>query len=177
MREKGVRLTVTGGNHDRWGGDFWKNELGAAFHPASLELDLLGRRTFLAHGDGLAETRRLSRIMHRLTSHPVTARIFRLIHPDVGYWIADRLSWVLSEQTKTPEAIAGAAAHQETFARDLMARRKDLDCVILGHTHHAVSHEIAPGRWYINPGAWMLGFRYALLTASGPALKTYEPRA
>ncbi len=26
---QGVRLTVTGGNHDRWGGRFWREQMGA----------------------------------------------------------------------------------------------------------------------------------------------------
>ncbi|MBI3981339.1 MAG: metallophosphoesterase [Gemmatimonadetes bacterium] len=33
-RARGVRLTLVGGNHDRWGGDFWRQEVGAEFHAA-----------------------------------------------------------------------------------------------------------------------------------------------
>ncbi|MSR07372.1 MAG: UDP-2,3-diacylglucosamine diphosphatase [Gemmatimonadetes bacterium] len=175
MRSRGVRLTVTGGNHDRWGGDFWVRELGADFHAGPVELDLAGRRAFLAHGDGLAESRLLSRVMHRITRHPVTTGAFRLIHPDVGFWLADRLSGVLAEQTKTPAALAQAAALQETFARDLMTRRPDLELVVLGHTHHAVIREVAPGRWYVNSGAWMEGYSYALVGLDGPVLRRFEP--
>jgi UDP-2,3-diacylglucosamine hydrolase len=36
IRRAGVRLTITGGNHDRWSRGFWQRELGASFHsPAS----------------------------------------------------------------------------------------------------------------------------------------------
>jgi UDP-2,3-diacylglucosamine hydrolase len=170
-------MTVTGGNHDRWGGDFWIKELGAEFHPGSVELELGGRRAFLAHGDGLAESRWASRVLHRVTRAPATAAVFRLLHPDLGFWLADRLSGVLAEQTKTREALARAAAAQERHALDLMARRPDLELVILGHTHHPVVRQPGPGRWYVNPGAWMLGYRYALLMGSGPVLRTFDPPA
>lgn len=175
LRAQGVRLTVTGGNHDRWGGDFWSREMDATFHSGAVELELAGRRTFLAHGDGLAESRRLSRIMHGITSHPLTASLFRLLHPDVGFWLADRLSGILAEQTKSAEALAKAAATQESFAVELMSRRPDLELVILGHTHHPVVREVAPRRWYLNSGAWMEGYSYALLGADGPVLRRFEP--
>jgi len=174
MRSRGVQLTVIGGNHDRWGGDFWIREIGAAFHPQEVETTLGGRRVFLAHGDGLAETRWASRLMHRVTRNPVTVGLFRLIHPDVGYWLADRMSGVLAEQTRTPEALARAGAAQEAFASDLLTRRPELDLVVLGHTHHHVLKEVSTGRWYLNPGAWMLGYRYALLTAAGPELRSFK---
>jgi len=173
-RSRGVRLTVTGGNHDRWGGDFWIREMGAAFHRGPVELELAGRKTFLAHGDGLAESRWASRLMHRLTSHPIAAGVFRLVHPDLGFWVADRLSGLLAEQTRTAAAMARAAATQEAFAVDLMKRRPDLDLVILGHTHHPVVREVSPGKWYVNPGAWMLGSRYVMLKTDGPVLARFD---
>jgi UDP-2,3-diacylglucosamine hydrolase len=157
-----------GGNHDRWGGTFWTDEMGATFHPSAMELSIAGRRTFLAHGDGLAESRAASRFMHRITSHPVTTALFRIIHPDVGFWLADRLSGSLAEQTREGAALDRAAAAQEAFAAGLMSRRGDLDLVILGHTHRPVVRETGPGRWYLNPGAFMEGGCYAVVDAAGP---------
>ncbi len=177
MRARGVTLTVTGGNHDRWGGDFWRRELGAAFHTGSVELELAGFRIFLAHGDGLAESRLASRLMHRVTRHPLTAATFRLLHPDVGFWLADKLSGILADQTRTPAALAQAASAQEAFAKGLLARRPDLDLVILGHTHLALVRSVAPRRWYVNPGAWMDGGCYAMLTPEGPRLERFAPGA
>ena len=173
-RSRGLRLTVTGGNHDRWGGDFWIKEMGAAFYGGPAEIQLGGRKAFVAHGDGLAETRPLSRFMHGVTRHPLAAGLFRLVHPDWGFWFADRLSGILGEKTKSPEALARAAAAQEAFALDLMARREELDLVILGHTHRAVVRQVGPGRWYVNPGAWMLDSSYVMLNADGPVLRHFD---
>src|SRR5262245_2227611 len=68
-RSRGVKLTVIGGNHDRWGGDFWVREMQAEFQRESLETSLLGRRALIAHGDGLSESRPASRVMHSITKH------------------------------------------------------------------------------------------------------------
>lgn len=173
IREQGVRLTVTGGNHDRWGGDFWVRELGAAFHAGAVELELAGRRTFLAHGDGLAENRPLGHLLHRATRHPAVAGLFRLIHPDVGFWLADRLSGVLAKQTRDDAALDRGARVQERYALELLARRPDLALVILGHTHRPALRAVDGGRWYLNPGAWLDGFSFAVLGPDGPELRRF----
>ena len=36
--------------------------------------------------------------------------------------------------------------------------------------------EVAPGRLYLNPGAWMDGLRYAVVTAGGAELRQYGER-
>jgi UDP-2,3-diacylglucosamine hydrolase len=174
MRKAGVALTVTGGNHDRWGGDFWSRELGATFFPDPAELRLLGFKVFLAHGDGLSESRALSRLMHRLTRWPPTVGLFRLLHPDLGFWLADRMSGTLAEQTRDAEALNRAAAVQRDFALDLLTRKPEVDLVILSHTHRAALVPSGSRRWYLNPGAWMDGGCYARLTAAGPELCKFE---
>ncbi len=175
LRRRGVRLTLTGGNHDRWGRRFWQRELGAEFHPQSAELSLGGWRVFLAHGDGLAEAHLAARLLHGVTRHPVTAGVFRWIHPDLAYRLVERFSGVLGEETKDPAVLERAAAAQAAWARALLQRRNDLDLVILGHTHRPALEAVAQRRWYVNPGAWMDGFHYATLTERGPELHGYQP--
>ena len=174
LRASGVELTVTGGNHDRWGGDFWRREMEARFYPDPVEVDLLGFRVFLAHGDGLAESRRASRIMHHVTRMPLTVALFRWVHPDIGYWLADRMSGSLAEQTKDVASIAKAAEVQRDYAMSVLAGRKDLDLVVLSHTHRAALQTAGERRWYLNPGAWIDGRGYAILTRAGPELRTFK---
>jgi UDP-2,3-diacylglucosamine hydrolase len=176
MRKRGVRLSVTGGNHDRWARAFWQRELDAAFYRGSAELSLAGFRAYVAHGDGVAERRLGARLLHGLTRHPVTAAAFRWIHPDIGYGLVERLSGVLGERTRTPAVLEQAAAAQRAWATALLAQRTDLDLVILGHTHRAALEPAGERRWYVNPGAWMDGFRYAVIDADGPALRSYRPQ-
>ncbi|MBI4502931.1 MAG: UDP-2,3-diacylglucosamine diphosphatase [Gemmatimonadetes bacterium] len=173
LRKAGVKLTVTGGNHDRWGGDFWIRELGAQFYAEPVELNLAGFRVLVAHGDGLSEARTASRIMHHITRLPLTARLFGWIHPDLGFWLADRMSGSLAEQTRDAASLGRAAAAQATFARNLLVKRPDLDIVVLSHTHRAALLAVGPRRWFLNPGAWMDGGSYAALTSAGPELRKF----
>lgn len=179
VRRRGVRITVTGGNHDRWGGEFWRQQLGAEFHRAGVTVPLAGWRTFLAHGDGLAERHLMARAMHRVTRWPVTAALFRWLHPDLGFRLVDLMSRTLADQTRDPAALDRAAASQEDFARAYLEAHADVDLVVLGHTHRPALVQVGSGggRWYVNPGAWMEGGRYALITSAGPTLETFAGAA
>ncbi len=173
VRDKGVRLTVTGGNHDRWGLDFWSNELGAEFHRGHARVELSGWQTWVAHGDGVSELDASARILHRITSNRLTATTFRLIHPDLAFGLVKRMSNRLAARDRG-DLPARAAAAQAEFARSILDRDPDLDLVILGHTHYPALESIDARRWYFNPGAWMEGYRYGIVTPEGPELKTWE---
>jgi UDP-2,3-diacylglucosamine hydrolase len=173
LRRAGVRLTVTGGNHDRWGGAFWTEELGATFHARGVELDLLGFRAHVQHGDGIAEDRWSAKVLHAVVRHSLTARLFRWMHPDVGLPLVTRLSPVLGQKDRDASSIERAAQRQRTEAEAMLAERPDLDLVVFGHTHRPQLVEFAPNRWFLNPGAWLDGQQYARLTASGPVLERF----
>ena len=173
----GVRVTIMGGNHDRWGGRFFEEQLGAAFHPREAEIELSGRRALISHGDGDIEPEFLAQVVHRVVGSPVTSFVFRWMHPDVGFWLVRKFSRVLRRRRDDDRGKSSAADAQATFARELLERCEDLDLVVLGHTHRAVAEEVAPGRWYVNPGGWMDRYEYAVITEEGPELRRFEASA
>src|ERR671912_966592 len=46
-------VLMVGGNHDRWGGDFWERDLGLRFDPYRLTFQVGGLTVAAVHGDGL----------------------------------------------------------------------------------------------------------------------------
>lgn len=171
---QGIAITVTGGNHDRWGGAFWREEVGASFHREGLHLVLAGWRAAVLHGDGASETHAAARVMHRVTRWPVTAAAFRWLHPDLGLWLVQRMSGRLAQQTRHGGVLEQAAAAQAAWARAFLAREAAVDMLVLGHTHRAALERIGERRWYVNPGAWCEGESYALVTEAGPELRTFD---
>jgi hypothetical protein len=113
-------------------------------------------------------------LMHRVTRHPLTIRLFRALHPDLGFWIAHRLSGKLADTTRDRAVLDRAARAQAQFAQDLLARRPDLGLVILAHTHRPALALLPHGRAYLNPGAFLDGFRYAVVTADSVELQTFR---
>jgi UDP-2,3-diacylglucosamine hydrolase len=170
---RGVALTLTGGNHDRWGGSFWTRDLGVTFLPRGGPLGLAGWRCWAHHGDGLAESHWASRAMHAVTRWGPTAAAFRWVHPDIGLRLVHAMSGLLAESTRDGPALDRAAAAQAAWARSHLAAHPDLDLLLLGHTHRAALEAVSDRRWYLNPGPWMGERRYALITADGPALLVF----
>lgn len=164
LKEKGVEIIAFGGNHDRWGGSFITEDMGIPFYPDGADLTLAGRKTWVHHGDGLAEQKLGGKLIHRITRSRITQGVFRSLHPDFGFRLADRLSGGLAEGNKTVAAQEAAAGAQEKYVSALMLeQKKDVDLVILAHTHRQRAIEVAPGRWYLNAGQWMVDRHYAVV--------------
>lgn len=174
VRAAGVALTVIGGNHDRWGGTFWRDQLDASFYPGTAEVELTGFTAHVAHGDGIAEAALGARLVHALLRRPVAARLFRTLPPDLGFGLVRRLAPVLAGRTGDEPRVRQAAAAQAAYARQLLARRRDLELVVLAHTHRAALEQVGERRWYLNPGPWMDGFHYARITPEEPVLERFE---
>lgn len=172
-----IPVVIVGGNHDRWGGDFWTGDVGARFEPLRATFEIGRRRVAAIHGDGLTEPRFRATLLHRAINHPLTAAVFRTIHPEIGLRIVDALSPHLGDHTPDPRKLAEAAARQGQWAAELLEREPELGLVIMGHTHQATLREPSPGRQYLNPGAWFDGFCYAVATESGAELRRFSPAA
>src|SRR6266576_2922093 len=106
--------------------------------------------------------------MHRVLRHPVTVAVFRVLHPTIGFWIADLFSRHLADTTNDR-----AAAAQRRWAADFLAAHADVQLVIMAHTHRPVVDRLPDGRAYLNPGAFLDGGRYAVVTPAGVELKQF----
>lgn len=173
VRGRGIAITFVGGNHDRWGGSFFTTDLGIEFFGGEAVLNLGGRRAFIAHGDGLTEQHWSGALMHRFTRHPVTVAVFRVLHPTIGFWIADLFSRHLADNTKDRAVLDRAAAAQRKWAADFLTTHPDVQLVIMAHTHRPVVDRLPDGRTYLNPGAFLDGGRYAVITAEAVELKQF----
>ncbi len=169
-------VAVVGGNHDRWGGAFWAEELGVRFAPDQLDLTVGTRRVLALHGDTVSPASR-SRVLHRLVRLPVTSAVYRLLHPDLGVPLVRWLARRLGDHAIDGSALDREAANQERWAAERLRADPSLGLLVMGHTHRAALVEAAPGRQYLNPGAWFDGFRYAVATPTGAELCRFSPSA
>ncbi|MDQ2669065.1 MAG: UDP-2,3-diacylglucosamine diphosphatase [Gemmatimonadota bacterium] len=169
-----VPIIMVGGNHDRWDADFWRNDLGVDFAPERARFDLGRRRVLAVHGDGLTEPRWSAALLHRVISHRATAAIYRSLHPDRGFRLVERLAPSLGDKNHGEAAVSAAAERQQAWAAEAMRADASVDLLVMGHTHRAALTEIEAGRWYLNPGAWFDGCRYAVVTESGVELRQFE---
>jgi UDP-2,3-diacylglucosamine hydrolase len=174
MLARKLPVVMTGGNHDRWGDSFWPADAGIRFGALEVSFEAAGGRVLALHGDGVAEEHRTSSLMHRITRHRLTSAAFRLVHPDLGFWLVDRMSRHLADSTRDAATLDRAQARQRRWAAERMAADPSIGTLIMSHTHRPAADEATPGRRYLNPGAWIEGRRYALLTADSAELRQYQ---
>lgn len=149
LRDAGVPILMIAGNHDCWGGDVLRRDVGIDFRPDPWEGNLGGWRARVEHGDGLrGKTDRGYRALRRVLRHPMAVRLFRWIHPDVGTWLATRSS----NTSRSYAARDGGAGLREAAGRRLAAG--DLELLIYGHSHVAELRRMSTGV-YANAGSWL----------------------
>lgn len=168
-----IPVAMTGGNHDRWGGSFWETELGIRFGSKELRLELAGRTVLAIHGDGVAEAHWKGRLIHRITRHPVTSALYGLMHPDAGIWMVKRFSGHLADSTRDAAVLDAAASRQRIWAEQRLMSEPEVALLVMGHTHRPAQSEPRPGQRYLNPGAWLDGFRYAIASRDGVELSQF----
>jgi UDP-2,3-diacylglucosamine hydrolase len=169
-------VSMVGGNHDRWGKAFWSEDAGITYGRRELRLEVGQRRILALHGDGLTERPGRSSWTHRVIGHPATSAVFGLLHPDLGFRLVDRLSFLLSRPQSPAERERYGAA-QRHWAESRLASDTSIDVLVMGHSHMSAHSEPLPGRHYLNPGAWLDDGSYAVVTEDAIELRRFTPVA
>ena len=164
--DAGVPVTLVGGNHDWWGGSYLEEEVGITFLRDAVVESLAGRRTFLAHGDGLGRGDLGYKLMRPVLRSRLTRWAFRWLHPDVGAWAARRASKT-EHRTLSDEEKRRAAA-LEAWGVEKLRADPALEMVVVGHSHIPAVTEVDPGRWFVNAGDWVMHKTYVVLEEGAP---------
>ena len=165
--EAGVPIAFVGGNHDVWAGPFLRDEVGIALHQGPVEMRLGGRRTLVAHGDGVGRGDLKYRALKRMIRNPVTVGAFRALHPDLGRRIALMASTTEHKADSGDAAARGRAAFIRAWALEQMRQDPGIDLILAGHAHLSSVTEVEPGRFYVNSGDWLNTFDYVVLPPGG----------
>lgn len=159
LRDAGVNVVMIAGNHDCWGGEILRDDVGIAYQLEPFEGQLAGWRARVDHGDGLRpdEDRRY-RLLRMVLRNPLAVALFRWLHPDFGSWLASGSS----HTSRTYQARDGGAGLRRVAERELAARPA-LQLLVYGHSHVAALERIGTGV-FANAGAWMEGSTFLRVT-------------
>jgi len=158
LRADGVRVIYLEGNHDFSLGSYMREELGIEVYKRSAEIDLDGKKVFLAHGDRISPTLDhwiLSGFLrNRFTYQGISLLGSRLVMAIARRWSAFSRG---RNMERSPEVIARLRG----FAQQKL--REGFDAVILAHTHLPEAITMKKGKRegdYFNVGNWMKDFSY-----------------
>jgi UDP-2,3-diacylglucosamine hydrolase len=150
--DSGVRVLWVAGNHDCWGGDVLRQDVGVDYHVGEWAGNLAGWNAIIEHGDGLRDVEdRKYRRLRTVLRHPAAIWAFRhLLHPDFG----SRLAAGSSHASRTYQARDGGRGLRGV-AMQRLADNASVDLLIYGHSHVPALERSPGGSVYANAGSWM----------------------
>jgi UDP-2,3-diacylglucosamine hydrolase len=150
--EAGVPVLWIAGNHDCWGGDVLRRDVGVDYHVGPWIGELAGWQARIEHGDGLREVEdRKYRRLRSVLRHPASIWAFRhVLHPDFG----SRLAAGSSHASRTYQPRDGGRGLR-SVAMSRLEGDESLELLIYGHSHVAALERAPSGGVYANAGSWM----------------------
>lgn len=164
----GIKITYLAGNHDFWRGNYFKDEFGIEIQFKDIIRTIDNKKFYISHGDGLAYKDLGYKILKKIVRNRVLQKLYYLIHPDLGIWIAKNTS--LTSRRYTNKKDYSKKDGLRNFAMKKI--EEGFDYVILGHRHKP---EIAKkeNSYYINLGDWIDDFSYGCFKNSEFKLYRY----
>jgi UDP-2,3-diacylglucosamine hydrolase len=171
LNELGVELHYVAGNHDFWLGDFLTRTIGINIHFKPLEITHDNKKFLILHGDGIASFDWGYRIMRKVLRFPLNIQLYRLIHPDLGIWLAKKVSG--SSRLYTNWRLAKESVLEEYRKQAGKMLDKGYDIVVMAHKHSAEIKNFGD-KVYANCGNWFWTFDYLCFQDGRMELKSFE---
>lgn len=160
LSDSGLEILWVAGNHDCWGGDILRDDVGVQYHLGPWTGELAGWRTRVEHGDGLREREdRGYRLIRPVMRNPLAIRAFRALHPDWASRLAHGSSGASREYRAKDEGRGLRAVAMAELERD-----RDIDLLIYGHSHVPALERGLRGGVFANAGSWLDAPTYLRIT-------------
>ena len=151
LKDAGVEILWVAGNHDCWGGDVLRDDVGVSYIVGPWEGTIAGWNVRIEHGDGLRDKEdRGYRMIRPIMRHPLAIKAFRMLHPD---W-ASKLAQGSSNASRTYRA-RDEGRGLRALASEQLAKSKDLELLVYGHSHVPALERMEGGGVFANAGSWL----------------------
>ncbi len=164
--QRGKQVHYILGNHEVMTGSLLKN-FGFIIHRQDATLEIYGRRVYLAHGNKI-DRRAWTTIWARLLNSKLNHTLYRLIHPDIGVFLAQGIAYLSRRQRRNPRSVK----QLERFAREKL---ENVDVVVLAHSHIPACRQFNEHKYYLNTGDWINHFSYGLIDRDRIGIEYYRP--
>lgn len=173
LRDAGTEILYIAGNHDCWGADVLRDDVGVTYHLGEWRGTIGNWRTVIEHGDGLRDVEdRKYRMVRPIMRSPFAIKLFRALHPD----LATRIATGSSQASRSYRARDGGAGLRD-IAHTRLATEGDTDLVVFGHSHVAALERAAGGKVFANAGSWLDAPTYLTIEADAIELRSWNGSA
>jgi UDP-2,3-diacylglucosamine hydrolase len=178
MADNGVKIHWFIGNHDIWLFDYLRNEIGMEIVDGYTVREILGKRFFLTHGDGVGKLKPSFRILRWIFRNKVCQKLYAAIHP--RWTIAFAHGWSSSSRNYSPEIEPDSNVIDPRplvdFSKSyLVEKDADIDFFVYGHLH--IIQDVAlnqRGCRMIILGDWISNFSYGVFDGETFEIKKFH---
>lgn len=174
LADSGIKITWLIGNHDIWIYDYLPNELGISVVDGSQTIDILGKRFFITHGDGVGDLPFTFKLLRNLFRNRFCQKLYSSIHP--RWTIPFALGWSKSSRYGdiTPEYKGINNEPLMQFAKSHNINNPDIDYYIFGHRHILQMEQINPRATAVILGEWISICSYAVFDGESLELNIWD---
>ena len=173
LKDAGVDILWVAGNHDCWGGESLREDVGVSYVVGPWDGTVAGWRVRIEHGDGLRDREdRGYRMIRPIMRHPLAIKAFRMLHPD----LASKLAQGSSNASRTYRA-RDEGRGLRAYAKQQLAGAKDLDLLVYGHSHVAALEKMDSGGIFGNAGSRLDAPTFLKLTEVAIELREWDGSA
>ena len=158
LRSEGVEIIYLEGNHEFQMEPYMRETLGIDVYDNCVEIDLDGKKIYLAHGD-----RAYATVSHRILTWLLRNRITYLLISSLGPRVVIAVAqwWSSGSRKRSLKESPQVISRLKQFAQRKL--HEGFDAVVLAHTH--LPEEIPMKKrggegYYFNVGNWMRDYSY-----------------
>jgi len=160
LAESGMPIVWIAGNHDCWGDEILRRDIGVDYHVGPWNGLIAGWRSRVEHGDGLRVSEdRGYRVIRPVMRNRWAIGAFRALHPDWASWLANGSSGASRVHRARDEGRGLRAIGMAELAND-----PSLELLIYGHSHVAALERASDGGVFANAGSWLDAPTYLRIT-------------
>lgn len=155
LAEAGIKIVWVAGNHDCWGGEILKNDVGIHYQLDPWEGKIGPWKMRVEHADGLRDKEdRKYRLVRPIMRSPISIRLFSWLHPNWSTAIA-----TTSSGASRNHGPRDGGRGLRDIGNRYIAEREDLDALVYGHSHVAdlekVNRKSGTYGIFANAGSWL----------------------
>lgn len=173
LSDAGVEILWVAGNHDCWGGEILREDVGVDYIVGPWTGTIAGWNVRIEHGDGLRDRDdRGYRMIRPIMRHPLAIKAFRLLHPD----------WATSLALGSSTASRVHRSRDEgrglrSYANQQLEKTPGLELLVYGHSHVAALERMESGGVFGNAGSWLDAPTFLKLTDKAVELREWDGSA
>ncbi len=174
--DAGIPVHFFSGNHDVWMFDYFPKELNVSVHHTPQVKDLLGKKFYLAHGDGLGPGDTAYKLMKSIFKSPTLQWLFAKLHPNFSLWFGNQWS-VSSRYSKEITHIFRGEEELITRFTRIELQKNYFDFFIFGHWHSPIIYPLNQNSNLVILGDWLVNNTYSVWDGSSFKLMKFSQQA